>query len=268
MRSLFISLFLLCPVLLLADTTVTIRWVTTDSHKDAKAQKAAVEDAIEYRHGNMRRKDDVSANGMNVPISQIANCQSRTGFILDLSARQYRSYKVVSFAAPEQIKQYLSKNSQNVVQVESHTVDTGERRVIFGYTAKHLITTTKVPASRTNKGGEEVMDGWFADHEGLDTECMPDYARSEPIYAIGTGLVSYPQVPEFHHSGPLPSGLPLKVTLRITQFGADNGANRTITVEKTVEKISDAPIKPALFELPKGLRENPRLLRGSSVSTR
>lgn len=266
MRYLFLCLFLLYAILLPADTTVTIRWVTSDSHKGAEVQKRAVQEAIEYRHGQMRRKDDLTANGTDVSLSQIANCQLRTGLLIDPGAREYRSYKVVSFAPAEQIKQYLSKNSQNIVHVESRTVDTGERRKILGYTAKHLITTNAVSASGTSKGGKEVIDGWYVDHEDLDTECMPDYARSEPVYALGTGLVMYPQVPQFHHSGPLPSGLPLKVTLRTTRFGADNGSDRTITIEKTVEKISDEPINPALFELPKGLRENPRLLRGSSVS--
>ena len=84
---------------------------------------------------------------------------------------------------------------------------------------------------------------------------------------IGTALVDYPDLAEFHHSGPLPTGLPVKLRLTSKRAGK-NGILRTITIEKTVEDLSDSPLSPSLFELPKGLHENPQLWEGHSGFTR
>lgn len=223
--------------------------------------------AILLRHGMMRREDAFGSD-TTPSIEQIANCEMKTGFLIDLKARQYRNYKVVKFASEAQRDEYLRKTGKTPIAVESKTVDTGERKVFFGYSARHLITTTKLLNS-SHQGDEETIDGWYIEHETLDRNCAPDFVRYEPFYVVGTALVAYPDMAQFQHTGPLPTGL--AISLKMTGKRAalkDGSPARTITIEKTVEELSDSPLDPSLFDLPGGFDENPQLLRGSTVSDR
>jgi hypothetical protein len=262
MRLLLSSLLLGCSIVCQADTTVKTRSVITDTGAAPNVQNPVEISTVYYRRGAMRRKGSVGTS-----VSSIANCDTKTGFLIDLDAHEYRTYKVVKFAPMSQLQEYLEKNPQNRVKVESQTVDTGERKKFFGYPARHLITTTTRPRDKKNSGGEETIDGWYIDHEGLDNDCAPDYVHIEPFYVLGTGLVMYPEIPQFHHTGPIPGGLAVKLTHRTKSAGAKNGtSDRVVTLERTVEEISDSPINSSIFDLPSGLHENPQLLRGNSFS--
>ena len=252
----------ICP----ADTMMKTRTLSTDSDAGPNIENPSLTRKVQYRHANMRRQDSLGAEA-NPSIEQIANCETKTGFLFDLKAHEYRNYKVMRFAEEAQ-RNYLQKTGGTAVQVESKTVDTGERKVFFGHQAKHLITTTK-RANANGGGGEETFDGWYIDHELPDRNCAPDFVRSEPYYVIGTALVDYPDTAQFHHTGPLPSGL--AVVLKFTDKDAatkDGKPGRTITIQKTIEEISDSPMSPSLFDLPKGLHENPNFSRGHSTSNR
>ena len=195
-------------------------------------------------------------------MESIANCETKTGFLVDLGAHEYRNYKVVQFLTEAQRMEYLQRAGRTAVQVESQTVDTGERRVFFGHEAKHLITTIK-RGDTNSPGGEEVIDAWYIDHERPDLYCAPDFVHSEAYYVVATGLVDYPDVAQFHHTGPLPTGLVVQLKMTHSFVTNKNGiAGRTITIEETIEDISDSPVSPTVFELPKGLHENPQLLGG------
>jgi hypothetical protein len=250
---------------------VKTRNVFTDSETKPNVQNPNVTRKIHYRRGTMRREDSFGAE--TTPwvqtIVNIANCETRTGFIIDLTAHEYQNYKVVRFPSEAQRGEYLQKTGRTAVQVESKTVDTGERKVFFGHSAKHLITTTRLLRDENNTGGEETMDGWYIEHERPDNKCAPDYVRSEPYYVIGTTFANYPDIAQVHHTGPLPTGLAVKLKMTVKDTRTKNGTpGRTITSEETVEDLSDSPLSPSLFELPTGLHENPQLLRGHSTSSR
>jgi hypothetical protein len=240
------------------DTMLKTKKVTTDSDPYPNVQNPSVTRTVHYRHGMMRREDSLGA-GIKPSIAQIANCGTKTGFLIDLNSHEYRDYKVVEFAPEAQRSDYLHKTGGRAVQVESKTVDTGEQKVFFGRPAKHLVTTTK-RADANSHGGEEIIDGWYIDHELPDRNCAPDFVRSEPYHVIGSALVDYPDVAQFHHTGPLPTGLAVRSKFTF-KLGAtkDGTPGRTITIENTVEELSDSPLSPSLFELPNGLHENPQL---------
>jgi hypothetical protein len=164
----------------------------------------------------------------------------------------------VEFAPITRLNDYLKKNPQHTVQVDSQTIDTGERKIFFGYPAKHMVTTIKRTRDENSGGGEETVDGWYIDHESPDNNCAPDYGRSDIYYLVGTVLVSYPDIAQFHHTGPLPTGLAVKLRRSVKLAGTKDGApGRTVTIERDVEDLSDTPLSPTLFELPSGFHENP-----------
>jgi hypothetical protein len=246
---------------------VKTKTVITDSDKNQNVENPSVTWTVRYRHGMLRRKDSLGAETAH-SVEQIANCETKTGFLIDENAHQYRNYKVVKFASEAQRAEYLQKTGKTAVLVESKTVDTGEQKAFFGYSAKHLITTTK----RVDADGhrdEEIIDGWYIDHETPDGDCAPDFVRSEPFHVIGTALVNYPDVAQFHHTGPLPTGLAVRLKLTAKHPAIKDGTSeRTITIEKTVDELSDSPLNPSLFELPSQVHENPQLFQGGTISDR
>ena len=266
-RSAFIILLFGYSSLCRPDSVVKSQTVIIDSDENPSIQNPIVTRTVYYRSGIMRRKDSLAA-GSTATIEDIADCKTRTGFLIDLNANEYRNYKVVRFASEAQRAEYLQKASKSAVQVESKTVDTGERKVFFSHSAKHLVTTTKL-AEGNGRTGEEIIDGWYIDHELPDHSCAPDFVRTEPYYVIGTALVDYPDIAQFRHTGPMPTGLAVKFKLTVKLAKGKNGTpDRTVTIEKTVEALSDSPPSPSLFELPKEVHENPQLFRGHPKADR
>ena len=238
------------------DTTVKTSTIVTEG-----AQRHQGTRYVYYRRGAMRRRDSIDRKGMP-SIATVANCETKNGFLTDLNAREYRTYKVVNFLSDSQLAEYLKQHPSNAVPVESSTVDTGERKTFFGHSAKHLVTTIKRAPSKGNGGGEESIDGWYIDHERPDNNCAPDYTANQLSYLLPTGLVTYPDVPRFHHTGPLPTGLAIKLVHTIKFAGSEgNASDQPFTTEETVEDLVDAPVQPSLFELPSGFHENPQLFR-------
>jgi hypothetical protein len=249
---------------------VTTRTVITDSDPNPNIRNPSVLRETYYRRGVMRKKVSLSNDAHSAIPSfvDVANCDTKTGFFIDLNTREYRTYNVVKFLSTVQLDEYLKKSPSSAIQVESRTIDTGERKAFFGYPAKHLITTIKRGHAHGG-GGEETIDGWYLDHERPDNHCAPEYTRDNLLYLLGTVLVLYPEVPQFKHIGPLPVGLVVK-QVRTVQFAATKkgGAGHMVTVQETIEDLSDAPLSPSIFELPSGVHENPQLLRGRTGAPR
>jgi hypothetical protein len=249
---------------------VKTRTVITDSDPNPNIQNPSVLRETYYRRGVMRKKESLShaAHSAIPSFVDVANCDTKTGFFIDLNAREYRTYNVVKFLSTAQLDEYLKRNPSSAVQVESRTIDTGERKSFFGYPAKHLITTIK-RGDAHGGGGEETIDGWYLDHERPDNHCAPEYTRDNLQYLLGTVLVLYPEVPQFKHIGPLPVGLVVK-QIRTVQFAATKkgAAGHMVTAQETIEELSDATLSPSMFELPSGLHENPQLLRGRTGAPR
>lgn len=252
-------LLLISPVACHADTTIKTHTVITDTGSPSNVQNPSERRGVRYRKGTMRRKDSLGS-GTTTSISNIANCDTRTGFFIDLNTHEYQTYKVVKFWSIADLNNYLQKNPQDAIEIESKTVDIGERKMFFGHSANHFITTITRAPDKNNAGGEETIDAWYIDHEVPDNNCAPDYVRTEPYYVVGTSLVSLPQIARIHHVGPVPIGLAVKTTHILKTPGSKNSPERTFTFEETVDDLSDSPLSPSLFELPPGLHENPHLL--------
>jgi hypothetical protein len=253
--------FLLCGFRAFAhaDTTVKTRTVNTDSAPPANVRNHDEHLDVRYRKGRMRRKDILSDRAAIV-FSNIANCDARTGFLVDPTVHEYRIYKVVRFPAPSQLDEYRKKHPEHFVEIQSATVETGERKTFFGHQARHFISTTRRAPDKANPGGEETVDGWYIEHETPDSNCAPDYVHTEPLYVIGTGLVLPWRIAHFNHTGPIPTGLAVQVIFTHREPAKEGAAERVFRTEQTVEELSDAPLSPSLFDLPLGLRENPDLL--------
>ena len=192
-RLLIVCALLMTSPLCQADMKATIRSVITETPAPpTNVQNPMIHHTVYYRSGAMRRKEE--AGGSKSPsLSSIANCKTRTGFLVFMLGREYRGYELPKPRTAAEVHEYLLKNPENpyhitLVPVESRTVDTGERKTFFGFEAKHLITTTRLASSGNGRDAEETIDGWYIDHEQQDFGCAPDSVQAEASHVIGTLL--------------------------------------------------------------------------------
>ena len=136
-----------------------------------------------------------------------------------------------------------------VVTMTVNTVDTGERKEIMGFTARHLKRTTIMESSPDACSQQKMKietDGWYINLEyGLN---CPANRRSDWA-STTTGGCRDRYV--YKTTGPANIGYPLQETT--TMYGPDGSV--TMTTTKEVIEISRQPLDAALFDIPAGYSE-------------
>jgi hypothetical protein len=130
------------------------------------------------------------------------------------------------------------------------TRDTGERKQIFGYTARHIITTMEMkssPDACSNVNNKMEIDGWYIDAAfALDCDSNRAYTAHMP-HAGGGCRDRY----ETKTIGLAKKGFP--VWEKTTMIGP-NGMDSFSTTNEVIE-FSQATLDPSLFDVPEGYRE-------------
>lgn len=99
----------------------------------------------------------------------IHNRDIQRSFRLDLDSHVYTALRVNEHGSPVWSKpprMRAQKKSGRTVQINTETIDTGERKQIFSYTARHVITRT---ITQTWEAGKELpskeaeTDCWYID---------------------------------------------------------------------------------------------------------
>jgi len=127
------------------------------------------------------------------------------------------------------------------------TKDTGERKQMFGYTARHILTTMEMkssPDACSTVNMKMEIDGWYIDAAfALDCDSNRAYTNYRP-HAAGGCQDRY----ETKTIGTAKKGYP--VWEKSTMFGPD-GAQSFSTINEVVE-FSQATLDPSLFDIPEG----------------
>ena len=130
------------------------------------------------------------------------------------------------------------------------TKDTGERKQMFGYTARHILTTMETkssPDACSQNNTKMQIDGWYIDAAfALDCDSSRAYTNYKPK-ASGGCQDRY----EMKTIGTAKKGYP--VWEKMTMFGPD-GAESFSTINEVIE-FSQATLEQSLFEIPEGYRE-------------
>lgn len=130
------------------------------------------------------------------------------------------------------------------------TRDTGERKQMFGYTARHIITTMMMdstPDACSPAKMKMETDGWYIDAAfALDCDLGNNY-RPPQMHGAGGCRDRY----ETKQIGSAKKGYP--VYEKMTMFGPD-GRESFSTINEVVE-FSQATLDPSLFDVPEGYRE-------------
>ena len=113
-------------------------------------------------------------------IVTITRCDLSQMFVLNLDDREYMSMPVPQPPSIEELQARAAQRPKPAVQpqptllIETTTEDTGQGKQMFGYTARHVITTVRqIPLVESGQIPQETTtDGWYIDLDTL-VSCDP-----------------------------------------------------------------------------------------------
>ncbi|HEY6804291.1 MAG TPA: hypothetical protein VI306_11970 [Pyrinomonadaceae bacterium] len=135
-----------------------------------------------------------------------------------------------------------------VVDYFTSIVDTGERKEMFGFTARHVKTTTEInaPAGSCNPSHRKIeLDGWYIDLN-VEFNCQTERTATMPTGRQPTGGCR--DRINIRRQGTGKTGYPLIETMKM--YGEDGEVS--ITQTKEVVELSRATLDPSLFDVPAG----------------
>jgi len=193
-----------------------------------------------------------SANGIdNVEGHHLADIVhygdvTNRNFILDLDAHEYTTYETDKRGIALTAKSHPAPprtGGQLDIWIESR--DTGERQELFGHTARHIITKERrVPgAASCSTASETEIDGWY-----IDYSVLPVWRRPEHVGTFLVGGDCRDKI-EVHKSGVEP-GFAIKSTSTSKYLLPSSHEPVTSVSVLEVIEFSEAPLDPALFEVP------------------
>jgi hypothetical protein len=132
----------------------------------------------------------------------------------------------------------------------TNSVDTGERRPIGPYVARHVVTTTRTEFRPNGESRVEERDGWYVD---LPVDCH-DWAARLELYDTTPGAPGGQMILR----GNGHRGFPIIETLRIpngrSEWREGQTTNVTVTMKTELVHVSDEVLDAALFTVPPDYR--------------
>jgi hypothetical protein len=155
--------------------------------------------------------------------------------------------------------------SGGTLQIWIDSVDTGERKTIFGRVARRIITRERrIPSlGACSRGSQSETDGWY-----LDSSVVPEWSQPKKnAYGVVVASVVSAEPAgncadkmdkiEVHRTGVEP-GFPVKITATVKSEIADrNGAPRLLasTWGSEILELKQGPLDPSLFQVPSDFRK-------------
>jgi len=140
---------------------------------------------------------------------------------------------------------------------ETSTItDTGERKTIDGYSARHLKVKVSVQPSKnacSQQSQDYEVDGWYADIAKEISSCQQSLPPVRESAGCSDRVV-------YKHTGSARLGYPLNQTITL-----HNGDGGTTQVGVQVTEITKQDLDKALFDVPAGYTEAKSLVELSSI---
>ncbi|MBS1812794.1 MAG: hypothetical protein JST84_31800 [Acidobacteria bacterium] len=219
-------------------------------------------DSTVYIKGERERTEQMLP-GINMQMVTIKECDLRRNIQLNDSAKVY---KIEPFSDASNTPTTITPRTApttpppttkptrkgGVVTINITMTDTGERKEMFGYTARHLkmaMSFTTSPDACSKGQMRMESDGWYINFRN-NFSCQEEYV---PRAALERSGRSKPDcVDEFRYNvqGNVKMGYPADVTM--TMYG-ENG--KPFTMRQQILELSRAKLDQALFEIPPGYQE-------------
>jgi hypothetical protein len=279
------------PVVAAADSSgVKITTIEQRTSRDS-AQESSRDPSVFYVRGDWRRfelprtssgfvKPDGSSGHTYGPrIAKIVRPDLGKEFQLNLDASQFAEgpfpQKKPRPFTKKQMEELgipmhgVAGSTKPTFRIETTTKDTGERKTLFGYAARHVITTRKeVPLEGSSRSPQEtITDAWYIDLEPRfyptvypQNLRLDESGKQHPVHAyasahaIGTGKPA--EFPEFVDIGEPEAGFAVEETRasRISYKMPDGSTRESEQTSKTTRTIEKGTYDAALFEVPRGFK--------------
>lgn len=199
-----------------------------------------------FKGSRMRSEMRESDSTDSVAHTNIYQCDQGTRIVLNESSKTY--YSVPADPAPfrgstidPSVIRKIPLPSGGAVIVTTDSVDTGERRQVGSYQARHVKTTITAepgPEAVSRKSKTEV-DGWYLDLPGL-------YCQDSSKQAMGWSTVGSSRVDRviFKRLGKAPRGFAVEETTTKSE------GERVFVNKVEFLEISEKPLEESLFEVP------------------
>jgi hypothetical protein len=210
----------------------------------------------------------------------ITRCDLGQVFDLNLDASEYSvsPYPPQPFTKEEMAARGIPLKTSFVsdkptLRIEVTTNDTGERKEIFGHTARHVLVTMKrIPLEGSvSKPQESVTDGWYidADVNGVNLwQRLPcdrpwpnrqwPKGKQDHSYSFATSGNGPIDKPEFVDIGERETGFAVRSTATIkSEYTLPDGSQQQLGNKFVTEvtQLDEMPLDPALFEVPAGFKQ-------------
>jgi len=207
-----------------------------------------------YVKNSRKRTESGGFMGMGKDVADIEQCDMKRNIKVN---DQKKLYFIELFADSTETTTATTNNSASnsktkkggTVTVTSNITDTGERKQMFGLTARHIKTTMTMQASADACTDADMMvetDGWYVD---LPQFSCPMQMPQNPMMANNGGNSGCRDKMILKQSGSGKLGFALMLTTKM-KMGDDDEESMTQTLE-TLE-FSKATLDDALFDIPAG----------------
>lgn len=219
---------------------------------------------VEHRFSEPQRSADGSGQTNYGPRTAIIRrCDLGKVFFLNLDTHEYSestdpAVKMAkALAAVRKAKKPApSTPTKPTLRIETTTTDTGERKQMFGYTARRVIYTQKyIPLHGSAAIAQETtQEGWYID---IDTSlsCDEKYPPGTQFHLVG---ISNPaERIDFVDKGTGRLGFPVSITstLNSSILPAPNSTQKSYgKTVLAVTALQKEPLAPALFAIPPGFK--------------
>jgi hypothetical protein len=254
--ALLLALPLIGPVPAAPSPTAATRHLTVKTEQRFPLGRASnVTTIATYFSGTRQRRETRTSGGLDERVHwvTITLCDENRTLILNPEAKLYAYMRHEVPAFRRLIQPILATPRPNPsgskVIITIDAVDTGERREVGSYVARHVKTTTTESDGYSEKRVRE-QDGWYLDLP--DMNCGRD-GETTLVVIQHAGV-------HVQHRGTARRGYPIEETDR------DDHGNVAITT-KLIE-FSEAPLEDELFTVPSGYRAALPLLAGYPDMTR
>lgn len=279
-RHIFLCLVALCAAAMQVRADVRLRVRRTE--------RGRASEVVQYIKGDRQRDESRGVRGRGgkpVTLALIRQCDRRRIVWLDETNKAY-SIITLDFRSDAEAFDYYAeqatlpgspyakvldrmraeaKKFSATITATTTVTDTGERREMFGYTARRIKTATTWDASPSNAcplaDARFETDGWYVDLlYGL--ECSSDISGRTPFMSAlnvplppgrcGERIAKDKYRLERKTTGSARFGFPLWLTATMRE-----DARRTLVATSEVLELSNDELPDSLFELPDGYREMP-----------
>jgi hypothetical protein len=191
-------------------------------------------------------------------------------FDIDLESRVYTAFELHEYRRPGSFTPKVEslEPSGRTVHVRTETIDTGERKEMFGYTARRVTIRTTYRYTPDDDAGshDSEADGWYIDPPTAWLALHPPL-RGHAIFQATVG--GRTDTPVFTDIGPRETGFPLLVTRTHRSNFNDAAGNIRIHASEDRDEViefSESPLPADLFVPPHEFRRVRRLPNEAPMS--